>query len=88
IDVSVRNDAKTCSKVIDQSASGTLPRLRSTDCPDPPSPDESSLSGCRASTAGGSWTSVFLLPLLVNFLPTSPMRSRSSCSMGSSLNML
>uniref|UniRef100_A0A8C2G4P4 Uncharacterized protein n=1 Tax=Cyprinus carpio TaxID=7962 RepID=A0A8C2G4P4_CYPCA len=84
IDVSVRNDAKTCSKVIDQSASGTLPRLRSTDCPDPPSPDESSLSGCRASTAWGSWTSVFLLPLLVNFLPTSPI----SCSMGSSLNML
>uniref|UniRef100_A0A9J8BDQ4 Uncharacterized protein n=1 Tax=Cyprinus carpio carpio TaxID=630221 RepID=A0A9J8BDQ4_CYPCA len=77
IDDSVRNDAKTCSNVIDQSASGA-------DCPDPPSPDESSLSGCRASTAEGSWASVFLLPLLVNFLPTSPI----SCSMGSSLNML
>uniref|UniRef100_A0A672S2A6 Uncharacterized protein n=2 Tax=Sinocyclocheilus TaxID=75365 RepID=A0A672S2A6_SINGR len=83
IDVSVRNDAKTCSKVIDQSASGTL-ALETKDCPDPPSPDESSLSGCRASTAEGSWTSVFWLPLLVNFLPTSPI----SCSMGSSLNML
>ncbi|XDV37744.1 hypothetical protein PO909_007301, partial [Leuciscus waleckii] len=75
-DVSVRNDAKTCSNVIDQSASGALPRLRSA-----PSPPTQPIRTVSASTVEAS---AFFPPLLLNFLPTSPI----SCSMGSSLNML